>query len=182
MTLGCTAKSYEEYKQFNQKVLKEAYEELTKKAGCKYTYKQIKKGRTVVGIEFTAKPHEKGTSQPRNNKKRTSSQPKRTEDVKDVKEVEQPLQQESERQGELWEETVCDYGFTPSQLDAIQSVLVCIPKSQLPYIPELGALNEDVDIRRYHYMMIKTNDMRARKVDRPYNYLMKIVKQDANLK
>ncbi|MDE5945920.1 MAG: replication initiation protein [Oscillospiraceae bacterium] len=44
---------YNEYKRFNDKVLKRCYEELIKKTELRYTYEAVKRGRKVVKVKFT---------------------------------------------------------------------------------------------------------------------------------
>ena len=51
----CTEKTYQEYKFFNQKVLKKSQEELEEKTKCKFTYEPIRTGRNVTAIKFTVK-------------------------------------------------------------------------------------------------------------------------------
>lgn len=51
--LNCTAVSYNEYREFNKKVLKKCQTELHEKTDIRFSYKAIKKGRAVSAVEFT---------------------------------------------------------------------------------------------------------------------------------
>ena len=51
--LRCMAETYNQYKRFNDLVLKKCHKELTEKTTMHFSYKPIKHGRKVVAIEFT---------------------------------------------------------------------------------------------------------------------------------
>lgn len=53
--LNCTSESYNNYKLFNDKVLKMVHKELQGKTECKYDYEGVKDGRKVIKIKFTLK-------------------------------------------------------------------------------------------------------------------------------
>lgn len=51
--LGCTSQPrYQEYKYFNREVLIKAQKEIAERTNCRFTYEQIRRSRTVVGIQF----------------------------------------------------------------------------------------------------------------------------------
>ncbi|MCM1009044.1 MAG: replication initiation protein [Ruminococcus flavefaciens] len=54
-TLRCTGESYNQYKVFNDRVLKLCYKELNDKTDTKFSYEPIKSGRKVIAIRFTLK-------------------------------------------------------------------------------------------------------------------------------
>lgn len=55
--LGCTSQSrYQEYKYFNREVLIKAQKEIAERTNCRFTYEQIRRSRTVVGIQFHLEP------------------------------------------------------------------------------------------------------------------------------
>lgn len=54
--LRCEEKVYEEYKRFNEKILKKSKIELEEKTQLRYTYEPVKKGRKVVAIQFSVAP------------------------------------------------------------------------------------------------------------------------------
>lgn len=52
--LNCdTEETYQEYKRFNDLVLKRCQKELHEKTECRYSYEPVKTGRRVTGIRFT---------------------------------------------------------------------------------------------------------------------------------
>ncbi|MDE5558693.1 MAG: replication initiation protein [Ruminococcus sp.] len=53
--LKCTGDSYEQFKVFNDRVLKLCQKEINKKTTINFTYTPIKKGRKVVAVEFDIK-------------------------------------------------------------------------------------------------------------------------------
>ncbi len=55
--LNCTSESYNEYKRFNDLILKKCYKEINDKTSLTYTYEPIKSGRKVTAIHFTIKTH-----------------------------------------------------------------------------------------------------------------------------
>lgn len=54
-TLRCTGESYNQYKVFNDRVLKLCYKELNNKTDTKFSYEPVKSGRKVTAIRFTLK-------------------------------------------------------------------------------------------------------------------------------
>ena len=54
--LRCTADTYNQYKRFNDLILKKCYKELHEKTDLQFTYEPVKvKGRKVIAIHFTVK-------------------------------------------------------------------------------------------------------------------------------
>lgn len=55
--LGCTSQArYQTFKFFNQEVLVKAQKELSEKTNCRFTYEQIRRGRSVAAIMFHLEP------------------------------------------------------------------------------------------------------------------------------
>ena len=52
---NCTEELYDEFKYFNQRILRRCQKELEEKTDCKFTYEPVKKGRKVVAVKFTLK-------------------------------------------------------------------------------------------------------------------------------
>lgn len=52
-TLNCTDESYNEYKIFNNRILKRCHKELSEKTELTYSYEPIRRGRRVAAIRFT---------------------------------------------------------------------------------------------------------------------------------
>ena len=106
--LGCDQDAfYEQFKYFNQRILKRAQEEIKNVADFKYTYEPIKKARTVIGIQFVVE-----------------SLPKLEEDEdKTLNEDDnaQPLKT-----------VLSDICSSKERFDEIMALLAMVPKSKLP--------------------------------------------------
>ncbi|MFR7763384.1 MAG: replication initiation protein [Eubacterium sp.] len=156
--LGCEDEYYDEYKHFNQKILKVIHKEINEKTMCKYKYKKITKGNNVVGIQFTVE----------------SNNRYRIEDDNDV-DVEAVT-------NELWVEALSGLDITLSkeQLDELRSILVTIPDI---LIPDVSSSPDNIHIGRYHYMDRKVREIMRRdkekKINNKYNYLVAVMKKDA---
>lgn len=50
--MRCTSQSYNQYKRFNDLILKKCHQELNSKTTCHYDYAPVKQGRTVKAIHF----------------------------------------------------------------------------------------------------------------------------------
>lgn len=53
--LSCTEPTYQQYKRFNDLVLKKIYKELNEKTDCKFEYKPVRTGHFITAIEITLK-------------------------------------------------------------------------------------------------------------------------------
>lgn len=153
--------TYKEFKRFNDLILKKVQKEMHEKTECKYTYEPIKKGRSVVAIRFTVETLPKAS-------------------LEDIDENQMTIEEwqevvEENKQMELWQEPLAPFDFTQEQYDVIWSLLVTVPDSKLP---ESSACYGAIELKRYHYIDQKVKEMKARKVKNPYNYLVKIIKND----
>jgi plasmid replication initiation protein len=162
--LNCDKEEYAtEFKYFNRDILKKIQKELHEKTECRYEYEPIKKGRSVVAIKFTLKALP-------------------TTSIENIDEKQITIEQwQAENQDRaLWEEVVADFNFTREQINTLQEVLVCIPEHKMP---QSTACYDDCELRRYHYMRIKVAEMNNRpNIKRPFAYLLKMLKQDADIK
>lgn len=147
---------YKEYKRFNDRLLKRVHKEMHEKTECKYTYESVKKGRSVVAIRFTIQTLPKVVEQPLNP-------------LLDM----DPEKQDNKN---FWINAVEEYNFSPEQLDELDKIIICIPESKLPSAP---AVNDDIEIRRYHYIDQKIAEIkRRRNIKNVFAYLLKMIKQD----
>ena len=154
---------YKEYKRFSDKILKRVQKELHQKTECRYSYEPIKKGRSVAAIRFTVETLQ------------------RIEDDYDPNQItiEQWQEVENNQERELWESALDEYTFSAEQLAELREVLICIPEDKMP---QSSACYGAIDLMRYHYMKIKVAELKRRKnIKKPYAYLLKMIKQDANL-
>lgn len=153
--------TYKEFKHFNNLVLKKIHKELNEKTECKYDYEPIKKGRSVIGIEF-----------------KLYTIPKIECDDIDPMTIEQ-CEKDTKP---LWMKPLEDLGLTAEQEDELRAVFVTVPKEKLP---ESSASSGNIDLRRYHYMDIKAKELARRNSDNhiknKFSYILKMVKQDQKI-
>ena len=159
--LDCKKEAYEEYKYFNNLILKKVQKELHEKTDCRYAYEPVKKGRKVVKIKFTLE----------------SRNTYLTDDY-DYIIPEQIL----ENDNELWMEALkpLNIDLNKEQLDELGSLLVTLPKYKLPQSP---ANMDNIELQRYHYIDIKVKEILRRNkektINNKYMYLLSILKKDA---
>lgn len=94
---------YNDFRRFNEKILKRVQAEMLEKTECRYTYTPIKKGRTVISISFTVEPL--------------------------IFKIESPEASSSEVKS--WEEKLEDFNFTQERINELKTLLEVVPKSKL---------------------------------------------------
>jgi len=156
--LNCTADTYNEYKRFNDLVLKKCYKEVNTKTDCHFEYEPLKRGRRVVEIRFIYYH---------------SEEPQKA--------IPKDTTSEQWQDKELWEEVVKDFSFSKEQIEEIRQVLVTVPDYKLPQ--DVTTYHNDIDFRRYHYMAQKVARLEryetTSKIKNKYAYLLKMIKSDA---
>ena len=161
--LRCSADTYKEYKRFNDLVLKKCYKELNEKTSLSYSYKPIRNGRKVTHIEF---------------------------DVDTLQTIDEPRSKEVPGQLDIFGKSdtieiwgkACDDNFSRAEMAQLAEVLRLIPSDKFsPY-----AVNDDIDLQRYHYLaekyaaMKRVNEKKA--VKNCFAYMLAILKADAGIK
>lgn len=158
--MGCDKeKTYEEYKHFNNLILKKAHNELNKKTECRFSYTPVKKGRTVTAIRFEVETL-----------------------PKDILPVQVPGQidfdEYSRSQKYLWLEAVPDLNLTDEEVQEIHSMLSCVPHDRLPDVME------NVEINQFHYISNKYAQIKRIDAKNPIKnkvaYLRTIIEHDIN--
>lgn len=158
--LNCENEEYcRQFKVFNDRVLKRVHKEIHKVTDIKYDYETIKKGKRVVAIRFTYKAKEIFNK---------------------VDENQMTLEQwQTETEKELWESAINEFRFTSEQTAELREVLICIPEYKMP---QSIACYDSIELRRYHYMQIKVAEIKRRtNIKNTFSYLLKMLKQDANI-
>lgn len=163
--LNCKQETYKSFKRFNDLVLKKIHKEMHEKTECRYSYETLKKGRSVVAIQFTVQ---------------TLNSIEIFDDEKqDLSKIEET---EVQTYRELWEEAVNEFNFTKEQIDELREILVCIPDYKLP---DTEICHDNVSLQRYHHMKIKVAEINRRnnikKIKNKFTYLVKMLKQDADI-
>lgn len=163
--LRCDAEANKEFKFFSRDVLKKSQKELHEKTDIRFSYRPIQKGyHKTVGVHFEVET--------------LADQQEQIPGQMHITDF-MPLQELSEREGELWEEAIESMHLTREQLDELGAVLTTVPEWKLPPDPVTG---DSLEIRRYHYIDQKVAELRRREsesnIKHPYSYLLKMVRQD----
>lgn len=152
-----TERTYQQFKFFNQRILAKSCQEINEKTECKFTYTPIKKGRTVIAIQFELKNiieildnYEKPqdelpvTSELKNeygeDNKLSSELPEVDSKTEDMKEMLMFLNE------------ACERKFTINEMERIFTTIVLIPDRKLPDVPGMGA---NIKFQRFHYLTRK---------------------------
>lgn len=154
--------TYKEFKYFNALVLKKIQKELQEKTKCKYSYKTIKKGRSVVAVKFTVQ---------------TLTHIDYVEPNENIIKFEKSNKQEM-----LWQELLENYNLSKEQINEIDSILVTIPESKLPQSGVCYGYST-IEMKKYHYVKQKTTEIdrrnKKKEIKNKYAYFLKMIKQDA---
>lgn len=159
--LGCAnEESYKQFKYVNDKILKKCQKELQEKTECRFSYTPIKKGRTVIAIQFVLQV---------------------LRDIDDLnRQYELPMQDGNDTITFL--QSACTMDGTPefskSHMEELLAILITIPEDKLPIIDR----TDDIDIRRYHYLREKYTRMNrvstSKKISNRFTYLAAMVRAD----
>lgn len=153
---------YKEYKRFNDQILKRIQKEIIEKTDCKYWYKPVKKGRSVIAIKFGVEPNNKFVVE--------------DEDIE--------IPDENISSEELWSEAIASLGVKLEQeeKEEIYSILVTIPDYRLP---QSSASYGNLELMRYHYLDRKVREIlrrdKEKAIKNKYSYLIKIMKKDSGV-
>ena len=158
--LNCENEYCNQFKVFNDRVLKRVYNEIHKVTDIRYEYETVKKGRSVVAIRFIYKS-------------------KCVDEVEESQNTLEELQEKAIKEKELWQEPLENFKFTQEQYDELFSVLVTIPESKLP---QSSACYGSIELMRYHYIDQKAKGIirrdRQKAIRSKFAYLLKLMKKD----
>lgn len=158
--LNCENEYCNQFKVFNDRVLKRVYNEIHKVTDIRYEYETVKKGRSVVAIRFIYKS-------------------KYVDEVEESQNTLEELQEKAIKEKELWQEPLENFEFTKEQYDELFSVLITIPSDKLP---QSQACYGSVELMRYHYLDQKAKEILRRDKQKPirskFAYLLKLMKKD----
>ena len=162
--------SYKKFKVFNDRILKLIKKEMDEKTDCRYQYDTVKKGKNVVAVKFT---YLGGGYIATENIAET-----------EVNSFEDDSNCEKEYwEKQMWIELFDKYNFTKEQLYEITQILVDVPDCFLP--ADLTTYSNDYEFRRYHYLSQKLARMetvnKQKKIANKFNYILKMLKQDAGI-
>ncbi len=161
--LSCTGESYQQFKVFNDRILKPCRHELTEKTDIRYSYESIRRGRRVSSIRFTLETISKqlegqiafeGFSEPPITL---------DERVRNYSSAELAFLAEA-----------CDYEFSEEEIRVLLDlILQIIPFDSLQGLNRFNYLRQKYDLLQ----MYSTK----KKITNRFNYLKTIVKKDIPL-
>lgn len=112
--LGCTSESYQQFKVFNDRVLKICKQEIESKTDLRFEYEPVKTGRKVTKIKFSVKTNQQITMEDILPLPSAAEEPPTEWDLMIEK-------YGSERMANL--AANCDYEFGKEEMDVISSIL-----------------------------------------------------------
>lgn len=152
--LRCTECSYDEYKLFNNRILKKCYKELNEKTSLMYSYEPVRKGRFVAGIKFTVH--------------------NATDEiyVNEQGKLEASVDEEIDYGGELANllgDSACNNEFTTEEIRVLQDLVlqVCKGKSNIEMTDYLS--------RQVHKMNLYD---KQKKIKNRFTYLCKMIEKE----
>lgn len=163
--LRCTADTYNEFKRFNDLILKRCQKEIHEKTNCRFSYTPIRRGRFVKIIRFTVETLSNiETSNP------------------DELTLENYYQNNDHI--ELLRSACCPSDtqiseFSRAEMEQIFEVLLGVPDRKLPTI------SEGINIQRYHYLAERYAAMNRidekKLIKNRFSYFLKMIKADAGM-
>lgn len=160
--LRCNANTYNQFKRFNDLILKKCFKELNEKTDCKCQYKPVKSGRKVIGIQFILN--------------RTEENIFHATDWE-----EEPDDQISFLQSACFVSGINKPEFSRVEMQQILEVLSVIPKSKLPTDVPTG----EIEFRWFHYLAYQYTNMNriAEKshIKNRFLYFLTMIKKDAGI-
>ena len=166
--LGCTGEVYMKYKVFNYSILKRCRQELEEKTHCKFSYKPIRRGKRVECVHFKVEP---------------LSFPIQEEPTPKANDIQLAPAAEAEldilRQACLLPNGEPE--FTMAEIQQINQVLTHVPSSKKPSISQKpnSVFSRQQYLAERYAAMNRLSETRA--IRHRFNYLLKMIKQDAGL-
>lgn len=156
--LNCeNEETYKQFKRFNDLILKKVQKEMHEVTDIRYDYETVKRGRSVVAVRFTYKSKIFNVS---------------PEDIPGQLTL-------TYTSVELWHQPLESFGFSPEELNELDSVLATVSDAALP---DNEYTMGDTKLRRYQYMLQKATEIKRRDTENPirnkFLYLKKMIQQD----
>jgi len=157
--LNAVAPKYDQYKFFNQSILKKAHDEITTRTTMKYDYKPVKKGRNVVAIAFIIKTDEEYIEQ---------QQIQKIEELDENKDM-----ANNDLIGKI--HVACNQLFSREEIEEIVGTL---KTSKLPE----RIIGNDQDTRIYNFFVQVFGKFRVKqqnsKIKNAYSYFKKMIESE----
>ena len=160
--------SYNEYKIFNQRILKRCQKELLGKTECRFEYKPLKTGRRVTAIRFALESISKLIDDPLPGQLSLEDLPSNPgTDLIDL------LRSATTPPGSAAPE------FTRAEMEQLFTVLATVSVDKLPHVEP----DNNIKFRRYHYLSERYAAMNRQAERKPikhrFAYLLKLIQNDA---
>lgn len=159
---------YQDFKRFNDRLLKLCHKELNEKTDCHFDYTPVKKGRRVVAIRFTLKPVNLKVDDPLPGQLSLEDLP--SDPGTDLIEL---LRSATTPPGSAAPE------FTRAEMEQLFTVLATVSVDKLPHVEP----DNNIKFRRYHYLSERYAAMNRQAERKPikhrFAYLLKLIQNDA---
>lgn len=173
--LGCDKDPlYDQYKYFNQRILKKCHDEISKKTKCVYEFTPERNGRKVTAIKFRVR-----TLADKYDEDDEMYTQYSIADWQASKEDAENLEENSQHSDDLkLFKDACKEDFSDVEMEEIWAALLAVPEKKLP---DVGI--DNIDLRRYHYL--QQMDLRLlrydseKKIKNHAAYLIKMIKGDS---
>lgn len=153
--LACeNEETYKEFKHFNNLLLKKVQKELLEKTECRYAYEPIKKGRSVVAIQFTLET----LSDDIELSNRTIPEQLSLDDYDDPNAIYAEMLPKS---------------LTAEQVEALRF----LADKKVPFIVD-GIWARETLVADYLRQKVVLMNAHGRKVEHPFNYLKSMIEKD----
>lgn len=160
--LDCANEEYaKEFKYFNRDVLKKVQKEMHKKTECRYNYEPIKKGRSVVAIQFTVETLPKAS-------------------LEDIDPNQYTIEEYLDRA--FWETALDGWAVSAAQIAQIKELLEVIPDEKMPHPKATEAVSAR-EMQKYQYIRLKVAEIdrrdAAKRIKDKCAYLIKVMEREA---
>ena len=149
---------YQEFKFFNQRILKRCQKELLEKTECRFTYEPVKTGRKVTSIKFTLETLA------------DAIEPAAEPDIPGQLSID-----DYEDPNAIYAE-VLPSSLTPDQVEALRTLAV----KKVYWDPD-GALPRECVIANYLREKVVLMNAHNRNVKHPFNYLQAMIEKDESV-
>lgn len=181
--LRCTGSSYEQFKIFNDRVLKLVSKELNNKTQCQFTYKPLRKGRKVSSILFEVTQNAEAEIESFSNSASYQLENEQSELLDEYTEpginsnfhgeiiLHQQIDNESEELALM--SSACNDEFSAEEIEVLLSVIRTM---------NLPRHENGIEFARYHYLNQKYAYLnllsKKGKIKHRFSYLQQMIKND----
>lgn len=170
--LGCANDPlYNEFKYFNQRILKRCYDEINEKTELKYTYEPIRSGRRVKSIRFVISSAIPGYDEPEELPEQIS--------IDELEQDPEPFDFENDRFS-LWFDAVerdNDFANEPAMKMIADALVIAVPTCK--HKNDLPLERYNVLARCYHNLQVRERRQDLKPLKNRLSYLVKLIKKEA---